>query len=237
MSKLWQFNEVDYVTNNLDKQARVERHKTIRAGLWVVALLIIAAILFGIYRFITAPVRAAQNTTETIVSSVEERATAVLTRRHIQVREGRRFSRLADQAHRVLVALPFTAPEDVSERLFRMANLRGSEGKVCQFEMDFGGGVVPVWAAADNQDFRTNKTLGGEANRQIRIVWQTLDQTLGVSVQYAAQYSEDDAAPRWELLWRRRDSLNKPLTDATIGERTMNVLSAIPQECATLTAE
>ena len=172
---------------------------------------IVAAILFGVYRFITAPVRAAQNTTETIVSSVEERATAVLTRRHIQVREGRRFSRLADQAHRVLVALPFTAPEDVSERLFRMANLRGSEGKVCQFEMDFGGGAVPVWAAADNQDFRTNKTLGGEADRQIRIVWQTLDQDLGVSVQYAAQYSEDDAAPRWELLWRRRDSLNKPL--------------------------
>ncbi|MEL6686004.1 MAG: hypothetical protein AAFP97_00105 [Pseudomonadota bacterium] len=225
------------MAEDLDKQARVERQKTIRAGLWVVALLIVAAVLFGIYRFITAPVRATQNTTETIVSSVEERATAVLTRRHIQVREGRRFSRLADQAHTVLIDLPESAPRDVNERLFRLSNLRGSQGKVCRFAMDFGGGSIPVWAAADNQDFRTNKTLGGDADRQIRIVWQTWDQDLGVSVQYAAQYSQDDAAPRWELLWRRRDSLNKPLTDATISERTMNVLVAIPQQCATPRAE
>lgn len=221
------------MTQDLDKQARVERQKTIRAALWVVALLIVAAILFGLYRFITAPVRAAQNTTETIVTTVEERTTAVLTRRHIKVREGRRFSRLANRAHDTLAAVPFTAPETVNERLFRMSNLRGSEGKVCRFDMDFGAGPIPVWTAADNQDFRTNKTLGGDADRQIRIVWQTKDQTLGVTVQYAAQYTEDDAAPSWELLWRRRDSLDKPLTDATISERTMNVLSAIPEQCAT----
>jgi hypothetical protein len=217
----------------MDKQAQVERHKTIRAALWVFALLIVAAILFGVYRFVTAPVRVAQNTTETIVNSVEERATAVLTRRHIKVREGRRFSRLADRAHGVLIALPPTRPASLSDRTFRLANLRGSQNRVCRFEMDFGAGQIPVWTAADNADFETNRTLGGEAERQIRIVWQTPDIILGVSVEYAAQYSEDDAAPQWELLWRRRDSLNKPLTDATIGERTMNVLAAIPDQCAT----
>ena len=221
------------MTSDLNKQARVERHKTIRAGLWVVALLIVAAILFGVYRFVTAPVRAAQNTTQTLVTTVEERATAVLTNRHIRVREGRRFSRLADRAHAVLVDLPVTDPDTVSERIFRLANLRGSEGKVCRFEMDFGQGAIPVWTAADNADFETNRTLGGDAERQLRIVWETRNAQIVVSVQYAAQYSDGDVAPRWELLWRRRDSLDKPLTDATISERTLNVLAAIPEQCGT----
>lgn len=224
---------MERVTEDLDKQAKIERQKTIRVGLWLAALLLVAAILLGVYRFVTAPVRAAQDTTETITRAVEERATAVLTRRHIQVREGRRFSQLADQAHTVLVALPETAPASLSDRGFRLAHLRGSQNKVCQFAMDFGAGAIPVWVAADNADFEANRTLGGQAERQIRIVWETPNLILGVSVQYAAQYTSTDDAPHWELLWRRRDSLNKPLTDVTMSERTMNVLKAIPQQCAT----
>jgi len=221
------------MTTDLDKQARIERHKTIRAVLWVVALLIVAAVLFGIYRFVTAPVRMAQNTTQTITQQVEETATAVLTHRHIEVRQGRRFSRLSDRAHAVLVTLPETEAANWRERTFRLAHLRGSRNKVCRFIMDFGAGPVPVWTAADNADFETNRTLGGDAERQLRIVWETPDMILGVSVQFAAQYTDDDTAPHWELLWRRRDSFSKPLTDALISERTINALAAIPQECAT----
>ena len=221
------------MTEDLDKQAKIERQKTARAALWFLALLVVAAILFGAYRFVTAPVRVAQDTTETITRGIEERATAVLTRRHIGVAEGRRFSNLADTAHAVLIALPETKPDTMGERAFRVANLRGSQGKVCTFAMEFGGGPVVIWTAADNADFETNRSLGGEAERQLRIVWQTPDDVLGVSVQYAAQYTDGDDAPTWELLWRRRDSARKPLTDATISERTMNALAAIPQECGT----
>jgi hypothetical protein len=221
------------MTTDLDKQARIERHKTIRAILWVVALLIVAAVLFGVYRFVTAPVRMAQNTTQTITQQVEETATAVLTHRHIKVREGRRYSRMADRAHTILINLPETKPASLRDRTFRLAHLRGSQSKVCQFVMDFGAGPVPVWTAADNAEFTANRSLGGEASRQLRIIWETPTMILGVSVQYADKFTQDDNAPRWELLWRRRDSIQKPLTDAVVSERTMNALAAIPQQCAT----
>ncbi|MGJ8558824.1 MAG: hypothetical protein ACSHX3_01170 [Litorimonas sp.] len=216
------------MTTDLDKQARFERHKTIRAGLWFAALLVIAAILFGVYRFVTAPVRVAQNTTQTITRTVEETATAVLTRRHIEVREGRRFGRLADRAHAILISLPQTTPGTLGERAFRLAHLRGSDNKVCQFTMDFGAGSVPVWVAADNRDFETNRTMGGDSERQVRIVFETPDNILGVSVQYSAIVE----APGWHLLWRRRDSLNKPLTDALMSERTINALVLVPERCS-----
>lgn len=216
------------MTTDLDKQARIERHKTIRMGLILAALLLVAAILFGVYRFVTAPVRVAQNTTQTITRTVEETATAVLTQRHIRVREGRKFGRLADKAHAVLVALPETKPASFGDRAFRLAHLRGSQGKVCRFTMDFGAGIIPVWTAADNHDFETNRTMGGEGERQIRIVFETSGDILGVSV----QYEEMEDAPSWQLLWRRRDSLTKPLSDAVMSERTMNALARIPDECS-----
>ena len=221
------------MSDDLDKQARIERHKTIRAGMWLAVVLILAAILFGVYRFVTAPVRVAQDTTQNLTRMMEETTTSVLTRRHILVLEGRRFSRLADKAHAMLIDLPETEAENLRERTFRLAHLRGSQNKVCRFTMDFGAGPVPVWTAADNADFSSNRSLGGDAERQIRIVWETPTQIIGVSAEFAAQYKQDDMRPHWELLWRRRDSLTKPLTDATISERTMNVLAAIPEQCAT----
>lgn len=216
------------MTTDLEKQARIERHKTIRMGLMLAALLVIAAFFFGVYRFITAPVRVAQNTTQTITRTVEETATAVLTRRHIEVREGRRFGRLADRAHAILVALPQTKPATLRDRSFRLAHLRGSDSKVCQFMMDFGAGPIPVWVAADNRDYETNRELGGEGERQIRIVFQTRDNILGLSAQYAG----DGDAPGWALLWRRRDSLTKPVNDVVMSERAMNALTRIPEDCS-----
>lgn len=197
-------------------------------GLMLAALIVVAAFFFGLYRVITAPVRVAQNTTESITRTVEETATAVLTRRHIQVREGRRFGRLADRAHTILVALPQTKPATLGDRTFRLAHLRGSDSKVCRFTMDFGAGPVPVWVAADNRDFETNRELGGDGERQIRIVFHATDNILGLS----AQYSADDAAPGWALLWRRRDSVTKPMSDAVMSERAMNALAAVPEDCS-----
>lgn len=197
-------------------------------GLMLAALIVVAAFFFGLYRFITAPVRVAQNTTESITRTVEETATAVLTRRHIQVREGRRFGRLADRAHAILVALPQTKPATLGDRTFRLAHLRGSDSKVCRFTMDFGAGPVPVWVAADNRDFETNRELGGDGERQIRIVFQATDNILGLS----AQYSADADAPGWALLWRRRDSVTKPMSDAVMSERAMNALAAVPEDCS-----
>lgn len=213
--------------DELAKRHSIERQKTIRMALWVVLALIAAAVLFGVYRFVTAPVRAVENTTQTISRQVEETATAVLTRRHVRVAKGREFSTLADQAHRILVNLPETRPQTLEERVFRAAHLRGSQNKLCRFDMDFGAGAIPVWAAADNADFTANRDLGGEAERQIRIVFDTNDITVGVSVQYEAQAE----TPLWQLLWRRRDSLNKPLTDATISARTLSALAAVADHC------
>lgn len=219
---------IGVLSEDLDKQARIERHKTIRAGLWLAGLLIVVAILFGVYRFVTTPVRVAQNTTQNITRTVEETATAVLTRRHIQVREGRRFGRLADRGHQILVSLPQTKPATLTERTFRLAHLRGSDSKVCRFTMDFGAGPIPVWVAADNRDFETNRELGGNAERQIRIVFQTRDNILGLS----AQYARNGDTPGWALLWRRRDSLTKPVSDIVMSERAMNALTRVPEDCS-----
>ena len=115
------------------------------------------------------------------------------------------------------------------ERVFRRAHLRGSQDRVCRFALDFGSGPVAIWTAADNADFASNRAMNGEAERQIRIVFDTDGQTLGVSVQYEAMID----APSWQLLWRRRDALIKPLTDATLSARTVQVLESIPDQCAT----
>ena len=208
----------------LARQHAIERQKTVRAALWVVALLIVAAILFGVYRFVTAPVRVAQDTTASVAAGVDEVATKVLTARHVEVKTGRRFARLADRAHAVLVALPASEPANIGERAFRASNLRGSRDRVCAFRMDFGAGPVNVFAAADNDDFATNRAMGGEAERQVRLVFVTDERTLGLSAQYDAN--------GWQLLWRRRNAARRPLADDTAAARAQDALARVAEECS-----
>ena len=214
--------------DTLDQQRRIERHRTVRAALWVVALLIIAAMLFGIYRVVTAPVRAAQNTTASVTESVGETATAVLTVRHVEVASGRRFARLADAAHRVLNALPARAPATLSERAFRAANLRGSRDQVCTFAMDFGAGPVTVHAAADNDAFATDRVMGGDGGRQVRLVFVSDEGALGLN----AEYDDSPDGQGWTLLWRRRNAARKPLSDAVASARALDALARVADECS-----
>ena len=208
----------------LARQHAIERQKTVRAALWVVALLIVAAILFGVYRVVTAPVRVAQDTTASVAAGVDEMATKVLTARHIEVKTGRRFARLADRAHAVLVALPATEPRDIGERAFRASNLRGARNQVCTFQMDFGDAPVNVFAAADNDDFATNRAMGGEAQRQVRLVFVTDEATLGMSAQFDTN--------GWQLLWRRRNAARRPLDDDTAAARSQDALARVADECS-----
>lgn len=208
----------------LDQQRRIERHKTVRSGLWVVALLIVAAILFGVYRFVTAPVRAAKDTT----ASVAETTTAVLSVRHVEVATGRRFAKLADRAHDVLSALPASQPASVSERAFRAANLRGSRDQVCTFAMDFGGGPVTVHTAADNDQYATDRAMGGSGGRQVRLVFTSDEGALGLN----AEYDDSPEVEGWTLLWRRRNAARKPLSDAVASQRAQDALARIPDACS-----
>lgn len=212
------------MTEDLDKQARIERHKTIRAALWLVGLVIVVGVLFGVYRFVTAPVRAAQETTASVTASVDEVATKVLTVRHVEVKTGRQFSKLADQAHSVLVDYPAQEPESLSERAFRASNLGGSRDQVCAFEMNFGDTPVNVFAAADNDDYAVNKAMGGEAKRQVRLVFVTDQTSIGLNAEF------DDNG--WQLLWRRRNAARKPLTDETASARVQDALARVIEDCS-----
>lgn len=212
----------------LDQQRRIERHKTVRAGLWVAALLIVAVILFGVYRFVTAPVRAAKDTTASVTQSVDEAATAVLTVRHVEVQTGRRFARLAERAHSVLTALPASEPASLSERTFRATNLRGSRNQVCRFSMDFGGGSVEVFVAADNDEFATDRTMGGDGGRQVRLVFVTEEGALGLN----AEFDDSPEVQGWTLLWRRRNAARKPLSDAVAATRAQDALARVPDACS-----
>ena len=211
------------MTTDLDKQHAIERQKTLRAGLWLVALLLVLGALFFAYRFVTAPVRIAQDTTESAVETVQETATKVLSVRHVEVASGRRFARLADRAHDVLITHPVSAPDGIAERTFRAANLRGAQDRVCEFTLDFGAGPVEVFAAADNDGFATNRAMGGEAERQVRLVFVSEAGALGLN----AQTGEDG----WALLWRRRNAASKPLDDATAAKRAMDALVQIAKAC------
>ncbi len=211
------------MTEDLDKQHAIERQKTLRAGLWLVALLLVLGALFFAYRFVTAPVRMAQDTTESAVETVSETATKVLSVRHVEVASGRRFSRLADKAHAVLITHPVSAPDGMGERTFRAANLRGAQDKVCTFSLDFGAGPVEVFAASDNDGFATNRAMAGEAERQVRLVFVSEAGSLGLNAQTDAD--------GWALLWRRRNAASKPLDDATAAKRAMDALAEAANVC------
>ena len=211
------------MTEELDKQHAIERQKTLRAGLWLVVLLLILGALFFVYRSVTAPVRIAQDTTESAVETVQETATKVLSVRHVEVAQGRRFARLSERAHEVLAALPASPPETVAQRAFRAGNLRGAQDKLCTLQMDFGAGPVNLFAAADNDAFATNRAMGGEAERQVRLVFVSEAGALGLNAQTGRE--------GWELLWRRRNAARKPLDDATAAKRALDALDAVIREC------
>lgn len=202
------------------KPDRTEMWKTLK---WVVILLVCLVISAGAYKawqVATAPARVVGDAAGTLKSS----ASAVMNRLEVSISKQRRFDRAATNAFAVLNALEETPPIGVKARGFRMANFRGAQDRVCEISYDFGVGTIPVFIAADNSAHEAAKAIASDADRLIRIVIVSPEETLGLNAEY------DEAADKWTLYWRP-SSLSKPYPDSWAAEPLLNILSRIPKAC------
>jgi len=202
------------------KPDRTEMWKALK---WVMILLVTLVIAFGAYKawqIATAPARVVENA----AGSVKSGTSAVLNRLDVPVKKQRNYDKYASAAFAHLNALTQTEPDGVKDRGFRIANLRGAESRVCQMSYDFGSGEVPIFLAADNKAHEAAKTLGSDADRLIRVVIVSPEETLGLN----AEYVEDSG--HWKLGWRP-SSINKPYPDEWAEEPVSNILKRVPKAC------
>ncbi len=200
-----------------------DRSEMWKALKWTAILLVFLLIAFGAFKawqIATAPARVVGNATE----SVKSGATSILTRLEVPLQNQRRFDKAADAAFAHLNEMAETPPSSVKERGFRIANMRGARNRVCELSYDFGNGAVPVFLSADNAAHEAAKAVASNADRLIRIVVVSPEQTLGLN----AEYLED--SKQWRLSWRPA-SVKKLYPDSW-GEKPMTqILQAAPKGC------
>ena len=197
-------------------KAKAEKYKLIRWAIAAVTLLIVAG---GAYWVLSAPARLAGD----IKDQVSDAAGGMDMVRPVPAPK-RTLGKASEAAFEVLEAYPPQPPADMNARAFNLANFRGSENRICQFTLDFGAGDVPVFIAADIKAHATEKQLGSQAGRLIRMVIQTPGQDLPLRSYY------DEEAGAWKLRWRRLMA-TPPVSDKLAGERAIDVLEAA-ERCA-----
>lgn len=201
-----------------------DRSEMWQALKWTIILLVALIVSVGIYKawhIATAPARVVTNAAE----SVKDGASAVFNRLEVPLAKQRAFDRAANSAFAHLNNLSETEPGDVKARGFRMTNLRGAQNRVCETSYDFGAGAVPVYVAADNAAHQAAKTVGSDADRLIRIVIVSPEQTLGLNMAY------DEITDKWSLGWRP-SSINKPYPDTWAEKPITNILKRIARACS-----
>jgi len=204
-------------------EAKPDRTEMWKALKWTVILLLgllVAIGFFKAWQIATAPARAVGNAADNVKSS----ASAVLNRLDVPIAKQRTFDRVATAAFSHLNDMPQKEPNGVKDRGFRMTNLRGAKNRVCAMSYDFGTGEVPIFLAADNAAHEAAKTVGSNADRLIRMVIVSPEETLGLNVEFA----EDEN--QWTLGWRS-SSINKPYPDAWAEKPITDVLKRVPKAC------
>ncbi len=152
-----------------------------------------------------------------------------MNRLDVPIKKQRNFDKYADAAFTKLNNLPETKAVGAKARGFRMTNLRGSQGRVCEMSYDFGSGDVPIFLAADNKAHEAAKTVGSNADRLIRIVIVSPEETLGLNTEY------DAGAGDWTLSWRT-SSINKPHPDEWAEKPIAAILKRVPKACVAAVA-
>jgi hypothetical protein len=190
---------------------------------WTIILLITLIVVLGafkIWHVVTAPARVVSDATDSMKSS----ASAVMNRLDVPIENQRRFDKFADMSFAHLNEMSELAPDGVKDRGFRMTNLRGAQNRVCETSYNFGNGEVPVFLSADNAAHEAAKSVGSDADRLIRIVVVSPEQTLGLNAEY------DQDTKNWTLGWRP-SSVNKPYPDAWAERPMTEILRKVPKAC------
>ena len=202
------------------KPDRTEMWRALKWTLILCVVLIVAISIFKAWQVATAPARAVSGA----AGSVKSSASAVINRLDVSISKQRRFDAAASKAFAVLNDMGETAPDGVKTRGFRLANFRGAQDRVCEMSYDFGSGPVPVFIAADNKAHEAAKAIASDADRLIRIVVVSPEETLGLNAEF------DEDADKWGLKWRST-SINKPYPDSWAEGPMINIVSRVPKDC------
>ena len=202
------------------KTDRTEMWKAVKWTAILFVALLVAVGAFKAWQAVTAPARVVSDA----AGSMKSGASAVMNRLDVPITKQRRFDKAAHNAFSVLNNLNEVAAEGVKARGFRMANFRGAEDRVCELSYDFGSGVVPVFIAADNAAHEAAKTVASDADRLIRIVVVSPEETLGLNAEF------DEASGDWGLGWRK-SSINKPYPDSWAEGPMTEILARVPKAC------
>lgn len=202
------------------KPDRTEMWKALKWTLILLVALVVVVGIFKVWQIATAPARAVNEA----AGSVKSSANAVLNRLDIPISKQRQYDKAANSAFVFLNDMEETEVEGVKARGFRLANFRGANDRICELSYDFGVGDVPVFVAADNSAHEAAKAIGSNADRLIRIVVVSPEETLGLNAEFKVD------ASHWELAWRP-SSLSKPYPDEWAEAPITQILANIPKAC------
>ena len=202
------------------KPDRTEMWKAVKWTMILLIALVIAVGVFKAWQVATAPARVVEDAAVSMKSS----ASAVLNRLEVPITRQNRFDKIASKAFDALNNLEAVAPDSVKARGFRMANFRGAQDRVCELSYDFGAGTVPVFVAADNAAHEAAKAVASDADRLIRIVVVSPEETLGLNAEF------DEESGSWGLGWRT-SSINKPHSDGWAEGPMTDILVRVPKAC------
>ncbi len=203
--------------------------KTVRKESWAptvkwlficLTMCLFTLILYKAYRVVTAPVRGISGAAELI----KDQTSSVSNRLDVALKKPKSFSQLSEEAFNILIDYPVQKPTKFGETLFWAQHLRGSNGQVCAFKLNFGDGEIPVYTAANNSKYQTAKAVGSLQDRIIRVHLLTGGDEIGLRSYW------DDEAKKWKMRWRRL-TFSKPLNDEGAQKTLRQILSEIPERC------
>lgn len=195
---------------------------------WV-AIAVTAGFVFSFgwlaYKTVTAPVKAAANATESVTDAVKSGANAVtqsasdvMNRLIIPPNKQSQTNKWAESAFAKLNGMAPMPPETLTARAFWAANFKGHDNRVCQFESDFGAGLVPILIAADNKAHASAKSVGSKNDRLMRIIIRADGNDMPLLVAW------DEDSQNWIMKWRS-NTVKKPLEDTIAAQRIGDILS------------
>ncbi|NNC36579.1 MAG: hypothetical protein HKO02_03915 [Hyphomonadaceae bacterium] len=200
---------------------------------WVAMAIVALAVLgggYGIYKMVSAPARVVGNAAESVTDvakagtdKVKDATSEVMNRLVVPTTDQESLNRLSEIAFAVLTEMEPTEPNGIKDRMFRR-KLGGHEGRICELNVDFGGGEIPVFVAADNEEFSTSKALGAKDDRLMRMVIRLPED----DIIFNAEWETD--AGNWVAKWKAT-TVKKPIGDEAAEQNIHDILRLVPQKC------
>ncbi len=208
---------------------------------WVAIAVVTLSVLGGgaaIYKTITKPVAAVTDAGKAVAEKVgegagaiadkagdlKEGASSMINHGDIAVSDQAKLNRLADAAFTVLYKMDKTKPDGMKDRMYRRTNFGGSDGKICKQDIDYGGGPLVSYAAADVEAHATAAELGSKDDRLIRMIIRASDDDIKFNTSFNAETGN------WEMNWSK-GTLRKPVSADIAEARIIDILSAVPENC------